>query len=187
MYESFLSGFEKGIVEGITAYNQFYEEDMPSWMKRKMELFKDSAEKIGHTEFAAKRGHDWYLSDEYILLYEYKIDSRFVNHNTARYIMENVIPHIPKELKGKAIAKWCDQRCKDIFLAKGKRFDLGSGLPFPFVDGRPLKYCGPKTDVTGKTILYYSNEDTNEMFAYVLRKANPKDRSKDEYQILKVK
>lgn len=187
IYESFICGFEKGVVAGINTYNQFYEKDMPSWMKRRMNLFKDSAEKIGHREFAAERGHDWYLSDEYILENVYGIDNRFLNHNTAQYIMKNVIPHIPKDLKGKAVSKWCDQQCKEIFLAKGKRFFLGWGLPFPFLDGKPLKYCGPNTDPNGKTRLIYLNEDTNEMFSYTLMKDNEQDRSKDEYEIIKLR
>lgn len=101
--------------------------------------------------------------------------------------MENVVPYIPKELKGQAVSKWSNQCCNEIFIAKGKRISLGWGLPFPFVDGKPLKYCGPKTDQKGKTILFYLNEDTNEMYAYRLIKAYPNDRSKDIYEITKVK
>lgn len=183
LYKRYVECFNGGVFNGITQFKKNY----PLDGQYAMMLFRDSAEKIGHAEWGIAYGHEWFLSDKYILIYEYGIDDRFINQNTERYIMENVIPYIPKELKGRAISKWCNQRCKEIFLAKGKRISLGWGLPFPFVDGKPLKYCGPKTDEKGKTTLFYLNEDTNEMYAYRLIKAYPEDRSKDVYEITKVK
>lgn len=182
IYHQFIECFDAGVVNGITQFknNYPYDELLP------MMLYRDSAEIIGHPEWGISYGHEFFLSDKYILLYEYGIDNRFINHNTERYIMENVIPHIPAELKGKSVSKWCNDRCKELFIAKGKRFFLGWGLPFPFMDGKPLKYCGPKTDNKGKTTLFYLNEDTNEMYAYRQIKANPEDPSKDEYEIIKV-
>lgn len=182
IFKDYVESFTFGVINGISHFKAFPLNNS----HYSMLLFRDSAEKIGHIEWAGAKGHDWYLSDRYILEFEYKIDSRFLHPNTERYIMENIIPYIPKDLKGTAITKWCDAQCKEHFLSKGKRFFLGWDLPFPFMDGKPLKYCGRKTDNKGKTTLFYLNEDTNEMYAYRKIKANPDDPSKDEYKITKV-
>ena len=183
IFQRYIACFSEGVINGIKQFKKNYPRDG----QHTMMLFRDSAIKIGHEEWGIATGHEWFLSDNYILIYKYGVDDRFVNRNTERYIMENVIPHIPPELKGKSVGKWCNERCKEIFLAKGKRFFLGWGLPFPFIDGKPLKYCGPKTDGKGKTTLFYLNEDTNELYAYKQIKVNPKDHSKDVYEITKVK
>ena len=183
IYHHFIECFDAGVLNGITQFKNNY----PNDGQFAMMLYRDSAEAIGHPEWGIKYGHEYFLSDKYILLYEYGIDDRFVKHNTERYIMENVIPNIPNELKGKSVSKWCNERCKEIFIAKGKRISLGWGLPFPFMDGKPLKYCGPKTDDKGKTTLFYLNEDTNELYAYRKIKANPEDPCKDVYEITKGK
>ena len=181
--KDYLDSFSCGVINGISHFKAF----PLNYSQYSMLLFRDSAEKIGRMEWAGAKGHDWYLSDRYILEFEYKIDSRFLHPNTERYIMENIIPYIPKELTGKAVTKWCEMQCKEHFLAKGKRFFLGWDLPFPFMDGKPLKYCGPQTDDKGKTTLFYLNEDTNELYAYKQIKVNSEDPAKDVYEITKVK
>ena len=162
IYDSCIYPFNYGVVEGITKYNENIKADKYGFT---MDLFIDSAEKISKPEFAGNKGHEWFSTDRYILLYEYEVDERFVNENTERYIMENVIENIPKDLKGKQISKWCNQQCKEIFLMKGKRFFLGWGILFPFVNGKTLKYCGCNVISPNNYQIYY-NEDTKETFHY---------------------
>ena len=181
IYDSCIYPFNYGVIEGITKYNEYIKADKYGFA---MDLFIDAAEKIGKPEFAGKKGHEWFLSNEYILLYEYNVDNRFVNANTERYIMENVIKNIPKDLKGKQISKWCNQQCKEIFLMKGKKFFLGWGILFPFVNGKPLKYCGCNVMPPNNYQIYY-NEDTKETFHY----KRVKDKNAPEgytFEIVKV-
>lgn len=168
LYDSCIYPFNHGVVAGVTKYNEYINADKYGFA---MNLFIDSAEKIGHLELAGDKGHEWFLTDRYLLLFEYGVDERFVNENTERYIMENVINNIPQDLKGKQISKWCNQRCKDIFLMQGKRFFLGWGILFPFVNGKPLKYCGCNITPPNNYQIYY-NEETKETFHY--------ERVKDE-------
>ena len=149
-----------------------------------MKLFVDSAERIGHLELAGDKGHDWFLSDRYILLFEYGVDVRFVNENTQRYIMENVVSNLPADLKGKQRSKWCDQRCKEIFLMQGKRFNLGHGILFPFVNGKPLKYCGCNIMPPNDYQIYY-NDETGETFHYK-RVKDEAASGGDKWEIVKV-
>ncbi len=183
IYENYMKAFLDGVINGIEKYNTFWTQN-PNFT---IELFSDSAEKIEHPELAGNRSHDWFLSDRYLLLFEYGVDERFVNKNTERYIMENIINQIPEDLKGKMISKWCNQRCKDIFLAKGKKFFLGWGIIFPFVNGKPLKYCGCETKPGEKPKQIYLNEETNEMFDYIVTKVDKNNRESIEYDIVKIK
>ena len=155
VYDVNVRPFSQGVVNGIKNLSKYH---------AMIELFKDSAEKIGFLEFAGYRGHEWLLTDEYRAEYDYGVDSRFINKNTAGYIMENVISALPTDLKGKARSKWCNERCKEIFLKKGKRISLGFGILFPIVNGKPLKYCG--CSVIGPHYEIYYNEDTGETFHY---------------------
>ena len=181
IHDSCIYPFSYGVVEGITKYKEYVKADKYGFA---MDLFIDSAEKIGHPELAGEKGHDWFLTDRYILLFEYEVDERFVNENTERYIMENVVKNIPKDLKGKQISEWCNQRCKEIFLMQGKRFFLGWGILFPFVDGKPLKYCGCNVMPPNNYQIYY-NEETKETFHY----KRVKDETSQEgykWEIIKV-
>jgi len=181
IYDSCIYPFSSGVVEGITKYNEYAKADK---YNSGMKLFIDSAEKIGKPEFAGDIGHEWFLTDRYILLNEYDVDVRFVNENTERYIMEHVISNIPKDLKGKQISKWCNRQCKEIFLKKGKRFFFGWGIWFPFVNGKPLKYCGCDAIPPNNYQLYY-NEDTKETFRYK-RVEDEKSPSGYRFEIVKI-
>ena len=97
-------------------------------------LFEDSAQKINHPELASHIGHEWFLSDYYYLVHRCNIDSRFVNSNTEKYIIKNVIEQSPEELKGKDLTKWRNERCKEIFVAKRMWRRFGYGITFPFID-----------------------------------------------------
>lgn len=173
MFDSYILPFKNNFIYGIDHYNNYVKEND---LNHSMDLFIDSAEMIGRPDLAGEKGHDWFLTDRYQLLFEYNVDVRYVNENTERYIMENVIKNIPKDLKRKAISKWCNQQCKEIFLMKGKRFFLGWGVLFPFVNGKPLKYCGCNVMPPNNYQIYY-NEDTKETFHY--------KRVKDENGVFK--
>jgi hypothetical protein len=182
IYNDYIKEFHNGAVNGIRKYNAFWNENR----NFTIELFSDSAMKIGQPDLAGEKGHDWFLSDRYLLLFEYDVDVRFVNKRTERYIMENVISNIPKDLKGKAIAKWCNEQCKEIFLVKGKRFAFGYGVTFPFVDGKPLKYYGCETKPGEKTKQFYLNEHTNERFYLIITEVDKNDRDNSKYELVKI-
>ena len=182
IYTNFIQEFHHGAINGIHKYNSFWNQNPNSAIK----LFSDSATKIGQHDLAGEKSHDWFLSDRYLLLFEYGVDVRFVNKNTERYIMENVINNIPKDLKGKAIAKWCNERCKELLLVKGKRFVFGWGITFPFIKGKPLKYYGCEINPGGKAKQFYLNEDTNERFYLIITKADKNDCDNIEYELIKI-
>ena len=141
---------------------------------------KDTAKKINRPDLAAYRGHDWLISDWYILVNKYNIDTRFVNSNTEKYIMERVIPNIPENLKGKEISKWCNERCKEIFISKKRRRDFGYGIVFPFINGKPLKFDG----IDGP-IQIFVNDETGEV--YRCKVTDKTDLDNIKYEIHKVK
>lgn len=182
IYNDYIKGFLYGVVNGIRKYNTFWNENR----NFTIELFLDSAMKIEQPDLAGEKGHDWFLSDRYLLLFHYDVDARFVNKHTERYIMENVINNIPKDLKGKAISKWCNERCKEIFLVKGKRFVFGYGVIFPFVDGKPLKYDGCEIKPGEKTKQLYLKEDTNERFYLILTEVNKNHIADSKYELIKI-
>ena len=182
MYSQYIESFSRGYLYGIECYNRLYDGKRHFMF----ELFRDSAEAIGHPELAADRGHDWLISDQYLLLFKYKVDNRYVNENTASYLMENVIKKAPEELSGKALTKWCNQRCKELLLVSGKRISLGWGILFPFVDGKPLKYCGYEMEPNGRGREVYLNEDTGERFYYIKKKLDKNNPCRSEYEIIKV-
>ncbi len=184
IYNHYILGFQNGVIKGIEHCNDF-------WKKEQVQdfsivLFSDSAQIIGRPDWAADRGHDWFLSDRYLLVFEYGVDVRYVNKNTEKYIMQEVIARMPCELKGKARVKWCNERCKEIFLAKNKRFFFGWGIPFPFVDGKPLKYCGCQTKPGIKTKFFYINETTNEKFYLISTVREMCDLDNDKYELVKI-
>ncbi len=123
------------------------------------------------------------MSDYYYLTYKCNIDLRFVNSNTEKYIIENVIKNSPEDLKGKELAKWRNERCKEIFVAKKMWRSFGWGITFPFVDEKPLKFYG--TDIKDrKAVQVYINEETGELYhCRVTDKSNPDDV---KYEIYKV-
>ncbi len=162
IYSLYIQKFCEGVINGIQGFH------IVPW-HNKFELYRDSAEAIGHPELAGYRGHDWLVSDWYLLVNKYKIDIRYVNDNTASYLMENVIKKAPEELSGKAKVKWCNEKCKELLLVSGKRVNLCYDAIFPFVDGKPLKYCGMKLNDDGHTEIYL-NEDTGERFHYIKKK-----------------
>lgn len=179
-YKENIKKFEEDVITGIEHFNKLYYKIDRG---HQIQLYKDSAEKIGHTEFAGFRGHDYLLSDCYRLVNEYMVDSMFVKPNTEKYIMENVIKNVPKELKGKELAKWCNEKCKEIFIAKNKWRSFGWLSIFPFVDGKPLKFYGTKRE-NNKAIQIYINEETNDLYHCVIT-----DRSNSldvKYEIYKV-
>ena len=145
-------------------------------------MYKDSAQKINHPELASHIGHEWFLSDYYYLVYRCNIDSRFVNSNTEKYIIKNVIEQSPEELKGKDLTKWRNERCKEIFVAKRMWRRFGYGITFPFIDGKPLKFFD--TDIqNGKAIQVYKNEDTGEMYhCRITDKSDPNDVKYELYK-----
>lgn len=182
IYTRYIHKFTEGFLAGIENFNRMYDGQLYG----KFELYRDSAESIGHPELAGFRGHDWLISDQYLLLYKYKIDDRYVNENTASYIMNNVVKQAPEGLSGKALTKWCNQRCRDLFLVSGKRISLGWGILFPIVDGTPLKYCGYEIGPDGRGKEAYLNEDTGERFYYIKRKIDPNFPYCSEYEIVKI-
>ena len=67
-YNEFIKPFEVNLINGIENYNRIAYKELRGFQAK---IYKDSAEKIGHKELAAYRGHDWLLSDYYILVNEY--------------------------------------------------------------------------------------------------------------------
>ena len=180
LYHVSIEPFERNYVDGIVAYNALPYNTMYG---HQIQIFKDSAIKIGHMEFAAYRGHDWFLSDYYRLAYEYKVDTRFLNDRTEKYIMENVIPNIPDGLKGTALSKWCNERCKEIFISKKRWRNFDCHLIFPFVDGKPLKFYGTGSK-DGKQIEIYINEETDEIYhCLILEKSKGFDKKYEMYRV----
>ena len=149
-----------------------------------IKLYKDIAEKIGHPELAHFRGHEWFLSDYYYLVFKCNIDSRFVCSNTEKYIIENVINKSPDGLKGKDLTKWRNERCKEMLIAQRMWRSFGYGIPFPLIDEKPLKFYG--TDIeNGKAISIFINEKTGEFYhCRITDKSNPNDV---KYEVYKVK
>ena len=180
-YNENIKSFETDYMSGIEHYNELYYKIAYG---HQIQLYKDSAEKIGHPELASFRGHDWLLSDYYYLTYKCNIDSRFVNPNTEKYIIENVIKKSPENLTGKELTKWRNERCKEIFVAKKMWRSFGWEITFPFIDGKPLKFYG--TDIKDKkAVQVYINEETGELYhCLVTDKSNPDDV---KYEIHKVK
>ena len=139
VYNNYVKPFQTNYMDGL---NNLYEIISKERYSFPLKLYKDSAYKINHPEFAGYRGHDWLVSDEYLLSNVYRLDSRFINKNTAKYIMDNVLKKAPENLKGKVLTKWCDEKCKEIFISKSKRRDFGWRLILPLLNGKPLKYFG---------------------------------------------
>lgn len=156
LYNDLIKPFEIDYINGINNYNKFAYKELYG---HQAEIYKDTAEKINRPDLAAYRGHDWLISDWYILVNKYNIDNRFVNSNTEKYIMERIIPNIPENLKGKEISKWCNERCKDIFISKKRRRDFGYGIVFPFINDKPLKFDG----IDGP-IQIFVNDETGEVY-----------------------
>jgi hypothetical protein len=178
-YNENIKPFEIGYLNGIERYNELY---YKIFYGHQIKLFKDSAEKINHPELASHICHEWFLSDYYYLVHRCNIDSRFVNSNTEKYIIENVIEQSPEELKGKDLTKWRNERCKEIFVAKKMWRRFGYGITFPFIDGNPLKFFD--TDIqNGETIQVYINEDTGEM--YHCRITDNSDPNDVKYELYK--
>ena len=179
-YHENIAPFKSSYLNGIKHYNELYSKINYG---QQIQLYNDSAEKLGHMELASFRGHDYFLSDYYYLTFKCNIDSRFVNSNTEKYIIENVINNSPKELEGKNLTKWRNERCKEIFIAKKMWRRFGWGIAFPFVDGKPLKLYD--TDINaGKAIQIYIDDETGELYHCVMTdKSNPDDV---KYEIYKV-
>ena len=114
-YTTNIKPFETGYLNGIKHYNELY---YKIFYGHQIALYKDSAKKTDHPELASHIGHEWFLSDYYYLVYKCNINSRFVNSNTEKYIINNVINKAPEDLKGKNLHKWYNQRCKEIFITK---------------------------------------------------------------------
>lgn len=179
-YNENIKPFETGYLNGIKQYNGlFYDKILYG---QPIKLYKDSARKINHPELASHIGHEWFLSDYYHLVHRCNIDSRFINSNTEKYIIENVIEQSPEELKGKNLTKWRNERCKEIFVAKRMWRRFGYGIIFPFIDGKPLKFFD--TDMqNGKAIQVYINEDTGEMYhCRITDKSDPNDVKYELYK-----
>ena len=179
-YKENIKPFETGYLNGIKHYNDLYYDKI--FYGQQIKLYKDSAQKINHPELASHIGHEWFLSDYYYLVYRCNIDSRFVNSNTEKYIIKNVIEQSPEELKGKDLTKWRNERCKEIFVAKRMWRRFGYGITFTFIDGKPLKFFD--TDIqNGKAIEVYINEDTGEMYhCRITDKSDPKDVKYELYK-----
>jgi hypothetical protein len=179
-YKENIKPFETGYLNGIKHYNDLFYDKI--FYGQPIKLYKDSAQKIKHPELASHIGHEWFLSDYYYLVYRCNIDSRFVNSNTEKYIIENVIEQSPEELKGKDLTKWRNERCKEIFVAKRMWRRFGYGITFPFIDGKPLKFFD--TDIqNGKAIQVYKNEDTGEMYhCRITDKSDPNDVKYELYK-----
>lgn len=184
LYNNYLKGFEINVIEGIKSYNNF---EASMKYPNLLMLWKDSAEKIGYLEVAGIRGHDWLLNDYYIVVYKNGVDSRYVNDGNAKFILENIIAKIPSELKGKAREKWCNEKCKELFVRQGYRKYFGYGLAFPIINGKPLKFCGFEIDKnTYRSDEIYINEDTNEKFKYIRKTVDAKTKKVLEYEIIKL-
>ena len=180
-YNENIKPFEISYLNGIKHYNELYYE---IFYGNQIELYKDIAEKIGHPELAHFRGHEWFLSDYYYLVFKCNIDSRFVCSNTEKYIIENVIKKSPEGLKGKELTKWRNERCKEMLIAKRMWRSFGYGIPFPFIDEKPLKFYG--TDIeNGKAISIFINEETGEF--YHCRITDRSDPNDVKYEVYKVK
>ena len=177
LYNDLIKPFEIDYINGINNYNKFAYKELYGFQA---EMYKDTAEKINRPDLAAYRGHDWLISDWYILVNKYNIDNRFVNSNTEKYILERVIPNIPENLKGKEISKWCNERCKEIFISKKRRRDFGYGIVFPFINGKPLKFDG----IDGQFQIYV-NDETSEV--YRCKVTDKTDLNNIKYEIHKVK
>ena len=180
-YHINIKPFETSYLAGIEHYNELY---YKIFSGNQIKLYKDIAEKIGHPELAHFRGHEWFLSDYYYLVFKCNIDSRFVCFNTEKYIIENVIKKSPDELKGKDLTKWRNERCKEMLIAKRMWRSFGYGIPFPFIDEKPLKFYG--TDIeNGKAISIFINEKTGEFYhCRITDKSNTTDV---KYEVYKVK
>ena len=178
-YHINIKPFETSYLAGIEHYNELYYKIFPG-----IKLYKDIAEKIGHPELAHFRGHEWFLSDYYYLVFKCNIDSRFVCSNTEKYIIENVINKSPDGLKGKDLTKWRNERCKEMLIAKRMWRSFGYGILFPLIDEKPLKFYG--TDIeNGKAISIFINEKTGEFYhCRITDKSNPNDV---KYEVYKVK
>ena len=110
----------------------------------------------------------------------------FIDGN-AKFILENIIAKIPSELKGKAREKWCNEKCKELFVRQGYRKYFGYGLAFPIINGKPLKFCGFEIDKnTYRSDEIYINEDTNEKFKYIRKTVDAKTKKVLEYEIIKL-
>ena len=183
LYNDYIKPFEKNYLEGIYNYNNVIFPRIK--YNFEMKLFKDSALKIGHAELAAYRDHAWLQSDYVILSNKYKLDYRFIKDNTAKYIMDNIVKKAPKELEGKELIKWCNQRCKETFITKRKRRDFGyCSMIFPFIDGKPLKFDG-FTRIDNKEVQFYVDEDKGEYYhCTIIDASNPLDK---KYELIKVK
>lgn len=160
LYDEIIKPFEISYLNGIEHFNKLYYE---IFYGHQIRLYKDTAEKIGYMELSSSKGHDVFLSDYYFLTEKCNIDARFVNSNTEKYIVDNVIKKSPDSLKGKELTKWRNQRCKEIFISKKFKRYFGYGITFPFLNGKPLQFCG--TDIIdGKSVEVYINEDTGEVY-----------------------
>ena len=177
LYNDLIKPFEIDYINGINNYNKFAYKKLHGHQAK---IYKDTAEKINRPDLAAYRGHDWLISDWYILVNKYNIDNRFVNSNTEKYIMERVIPNIPENLKGKEISKWCNERCKEIFISKKRRRDFGYGIVFPFINGKPLKF-----DSIDGQFQIFVNDETGEV--YRCKVTDKTDLDNIKYEIHKVK
>lgn len=179
IYNNYVKPFQISFMEGL---NNLYNITFNDKYDFTIQLYKDSARKIGHPEFAGYRGHDWLVSDEYLLSYVYRLDSRYINNNTAKYIMDNILKKAPNDLKGKALTKWCDEKCKEIFISKSRRRDFGWKLILPLYNGKPLKYLGIDKQ-SGNQI--YSDEETNEVYHCII--TDKTDLNDIKYELHKIK
>ena len=97
---------------------------------------------------------------------------------------ENVIKKSPEGLKGKELTKWRNERCKEMLIAKRMWRSFGYGIPFPFIDEKPLKFYG--TDIENeKAISIFINEETGEF--YHCRITDRSDPNDVKYEVYKVK
>ena len=179
-YKENILPFETSYLKGIKNYNKLY---YKIFYGNQIKLYKDIAEKIGHLELAHFRGHDWFLSDYYYLIFKCNIDSRFVCSNTEKYIIENVIKKSPVDLKGKNLTKWRNERWKEMLIAKRMWHSFGFGIPFPVIDGKPLKFYG--TDIeNGKSISIFINEEKGEFYhCKITDRTNPTDAQYELYKV----
>ena len=180
IYKKYIKPFEKNCIDGVANLVEIMSKDKYGTPYK---LYKDAAIKIGHAEWAAIRDHAWIQSDVDILSRKYKIDWYFVYEHTANYIMENIVKKAPKELEGKELTKWCNQRCREIFVTKRKRRDLGyCSMILPFVDGEPLKFDG-FTRIYNKEVQFYIDEDKNEYYRCTIIDDSTIDK---KYELIKI-
>ena len=79
--------------------------------------------------------------------------------------------------------KWRNQRCKEIFISKKFKRYFGWGITFPFLNDKPLQFCG--TDIKdGKSVEVYINEDTGEVYNC---KRDRSELNDIKYELWKVK